>query len=183
MGLTDEQVSAIIEGHNATVEGLKKDFEAMKTRAESMEAISKERDGYKARVGELEKRNGDAAKVQADFDAYKQRVEAEKLAARKGTALDKALRKAGVAREAFRAQLCKSWDMDGIELDEDGSIKEEDKLLATIKGDYKDFVCETDTQGTPPATPPTGGSGANPLAAQIAAAYQQEHYGAGKENK
>lgn len=183
MGLTDEQVSAIIEGHNDTVEGLKKEIEAAKGKAEASDAIAKERDGYKARVAELEKTSGDAAKVQADYDAYKAKVEAERLSERKGAALDAALRKAGVARDSFRAQLRKSWNLDEIELDEGGAVKDEDKLLTSIKDNYKDFISATDTEGIPPVTPPTGGGAQPTLAAQIAAAYQREHYGVRKENE
>lgn len=152
MGLADEQVNAIIENHSETVEALKKERDAFRTSAEASEAVAKERDSLKA---QLEKA-GDAAKVQADFDAYKQQVEQDKLRGRKATALDKLLRDAGVVKDSFRATLGRTWDMDKIELDDAGGIKDAAELTETVKRDYADFVAVTETQGTLPATPPAG---------------------------
>ena len=152
MTLTDEQISAIIEAHMETVEGLKKERDAFRTSAEAAEDVAKERDNLKA---QLEKA-GDAAKVQADFDAYKQQVEQDKLRGRKAAALDKLLKEAGVVKDSFRATLGRTWDMDKIELDDAGSIKDAAALTETVKRDYADFIAVTETHGTPPATPPAG---------------------------
>lgn len=153
MTLTDEQISAIIEAHMETVEGLKKERDAFRTSAEAAEEVAKERDSLKA---QLEKA-GDAAKVQADFDAYKQQVEQDKMRGRKAAALDKLLKDAGVVKDSFRATLGRTWDMDKIELDDAGGIKDAAALTETVKRDYGDFIATTTTTGTSPVTPPQGG--------------------------
>ena len=153
MTLTEEQDNAIIEAHMETVEGLKKERDAFRTSAEAAEEVAKERDSLKS---QLEKA-GDAAKVQADFDAYKQQIEHEKARGRKAAALDKLLKDAGVVKDSFRATLGRTWDMDKIELDEAGGIKDAAALTETVKRDYSDFIASTVTEGTPPATPPAGG--------------------------
>ena len=153
MTLTEEQVNAIIEAHMETVEGLKKERDAFRTSAEAAEAVAKERDSLKA---QLEKA-GDAAKVQADFDAYKQQVEQDKLNTLKAAALDKAFKDAGVVKDTFRATLGRIWDMDKVELDETGGIKNAETLIETMKRDYGDFIATTTTTGTSPVTPPQGG--------------------------
>ena len=152
MTLTDEQISAIIDAHMETVEGLKKERDAFRTSAEAAEEVAKERDRLKNQLAQA----GDAAKVQAEFDSYRQQVEQDKLRGRKATALDKLLRDAGVVKDSFRTTLGRTWDMDKIELDDAGGIKDAAALTETVKRDYADFIAVTETQGTPPATPPAG---------------------------
>ena len=49
MGLSEEQVDAIIEGHNETVEGLKKERDDAK---ESIKTLTKERNDLKKQIDE-----------------------------------------------------------------------------------------------------------------------------------
>lgn len=95
MGLTDEQVNAIIENHTEVTEALKKERDGYKTKAEAADAVTKERDELKGKLAEAEKAGGDAAKVKAEFDAYKKAVETEKTNAGKKSLVRKALEDAG----------------------------------------------------------------------------------------
>lgn len=153
MTLTDEQISAIIEAHMDTVDGLKAERDTLKAAAATAEEVAKERDRLKDQLAQA----GDAAKVQAEFDSYRQQVEQDKLRGRKATALDKLLRDAGVVKDSFRTTLGRTWDMDKIELDDAGGIKDAAALMETVKRDYGDFIATTTTTGTSPVTPPQGG--------------------------
>ena len=156
MALTDEQVSAIIEAHADTVESLKKQITDAQQAAGSTQAAEQERDQLKQQLEDLRKTSGDAAKVQADFDAYKQQVEGEKLTARKTSALDAFFKEKGVQRDSFRAAMLKAWNMDGVELNDDGTLKNQDAIASTITTDYADFVATTNPTGVPPVNPPKG---------------------------
>lgn len=158
LGIEDDKIDEIVAAHGETVTALKAEIDEAKQGASGLDAITKERDRYKADLEALQKTSGDAAKVQADFDAYKAQVEKDKTAAKKGAALDAVLKKAGVERESFRAQLRKGWDMDTVELEQDGKVKDEAALLSRIKADYPDFIGTVNTEGTKPLTPPPGGS-------------------------
>lgn len=158
LGIEDDKIDEIVAAHGETVTALKAEIDEAKQGASGLDAITKERDRYKADLEALQKTSGDAAKVQADFDAYKAQVERDKTAAKKGAALDAVLKKAGVERESFRAQLRKGWDMDTVELEEGGGVKDEAALLSRIKADYPDFIGTVNTEGTKPLTPPPGGS-------------------------
>lgn len=153
MGLTDEQVSAIIENHTDTVEGLKKERDTLKAAADSVEALTRERDEYKDKLSKA----GDAAKVQADFDSFRQQVEKEKTHTRKLQAYDALLKDAGVARDSFRQTLCKTADMEKIELDDKGAVKDAETLKERIRADYADFIGTVHNDPTPPINPPSGG--------------------------
>lgn len=158
LGIDEDKIDEIIAAHGDTVTALKEEIEQAKQAADGLDAITKERDRYKQDYEALQKTSGDAAKVQAEYDAYKAQVERDKTAAKKGAALDAVLKKAGVERESFRAQLRKGWDMDTVELEQDGKVKDEAALLSRIKADYPDFIGTVNTEGTKPLTPPPGGS-------------------------
>ena len=156
LGIEDDKIDEIVAAHGETVTALKAEIDEAKQGASGLDAITKERDRYKADLETLQKSSGDAAKVQAEYDAYKAQVEKDKTAAQKGAALDAVLKEAGVERESFRTQLGKGWDMDTIEL-EDGKVKDKAALISRIKADYPDFIGKASTEGTPPAAPPAGG--------------------------
>lgn len=153
LGLSEETIETIIEGHVESVNTLVKERDDFKAKAEALDSVTKERDTYKAQA----EKAGDASKVQADFDAYKAGVEREKTNAQKSAALAAAFEQAGVKREAFRKAMLKGWDMDAVELDENGAIKDMDGLNATVKKDYADFIATTEDNPVPPNNPPAGG--------------------------
>ena len=102
-------------------------------------------------------KSGDAAKVQADFDAYKEEIAKEKATASKRAAADALLKEAGYARESVRGLILRTIDLDKWEADDKGGIKDADAFKQSVKADYADLVSTTQTTGTPPANPPTGG--------------------------
>lgn len=153
LGLSEEIIETIIEGHVESVNMLVKERDDLKAKAEALDSVTRERDTYKAQA----EKAGDAAKVQADFDAYKASVEKRELNDRKRVALDDAFRRAGVARAAFRNTMLKAWDMDSVELDETGAIKDMDGLNAAVNSDYADFIATTEDTPVPPNNPPAGG--------------------------
>lgn len=158
LGIEEDKIDEIVAAHGETVTALKAEIDEAKQGASGLDAITKERDRYKADLEALQKTSGDAAKVQAEYDAYKAQVEKDKTAAQKGAALDAVLKKAGVERESFRVQLRKGWDMGTVELEQNGNVKDEAALISRIKADYPDFIGTVNTEGTKPLTPPPGGS-------------------------
>lgn len=152
MNLTEEQVNAIIEAHTDTVDGLKKENGALKAASASVEEVTKERDSLRDQLSKA----GDAAKVQADFDAYKQQVAKEKADALNHTDLLDIAREAGVARESFRSMIARDFDLSKIQRGEDGKVQNRAELLEAVKTGYPDFIATTNPEGTPTANPPTG---------------------------
>lgn len=157
LGIDEDKIDEIISAHGETVTALKDEIEQAKQASGGLEEVTKERDRYKQDYEALQKTSGDAAKVQAEFDAYKAEVAGEKLKASKDAALDAVLKKAGVERDSFRAQLRKGWNMDALELDDKGAVKDEEAMIGKIKADYADFIGHVSTNGTPPLTPPSSG--------------------------
>ena len=158
MGLTDEQVNAIIENHTDTVEGLKAERDGYKATAEKQTQNEAEITRLTNELAEARKNSGDAAKVQADFDAYKQQIADEKAAAQTDADVLALLKEAGIQRESFQQLASKSFDRSKIKRGEDGSISNRQELLEGIKTDFADCIATQQQQGTPPNNPPLGGA-------------------------
>lgn len=175
MGLTEEQQDTIIEAHTDTVNGLKADVERYKADAEKLPAVQKELDGLKGKGDD-----GYKAKYESEhqaFEDYKTSVAAEKTTAAKEKALETALKKVGIADKRLQsvARLCKGDGLlDKLELDDKGTIKDSDKLEASLKESYSDYIVTTSTKGADTATPPANSGGAKLTMADI---YKKDEKG------
>lgn len=175
MGLTEEQQDTIIEAHTDTVNGLKADVERYKADAEKLPAVQKELDEIKGN-GE----GGYKEKYEAEhkaFETYKKAVDTEKATAAKEKAVEAVLKKIGVSEKRLQsvAKLAKADGLlDALELDENGAVKDADKLEKSLKDGYSEYITTTRTKGADTATPPANSGGAKLTMADI---YKKDEKG------
>ena len=185
MGIESEKIDEIISAHSETVSAIKEERDSFKADAEKLKAVEKDLETANA---ELEKfKSGDWEKkytdLKTEYDGYKQDVKTKETTAAKTAAYKKMLKDAGVSEKRFDAIL-KVTDLNSIELDAEGVVKDADKLTEGIKTEWADFITTDGKQGATTPTPPAnnGGELKQPSrAAQLVAQYQQEHYGKAKE--
>lgn len=154
MGLTDEQVNAIIENHTETVEALKKERDGYKATAETVGSVTKERDRLQADLEKARKDGSDAAKVQADFDAYRLQVETGRANEAKRALIKSALEKAGANPAAIDLML-NTVKLDEVEMDGE-ALKDAEAVLKPIREAHAGLFGTVQNQGTPPLNPPGG---------------------------
>ena len=106
--------------------------------------------------------------LQAEYDQFKADVEAKETTAKKREAYKGLLKEAGVSDRRMDAVL-KVADIDKIEFNKDGSVRESDKLVESIKTEWSDFIEHEGTQGAETITPPTNNGGAAQTKEQIMA--------------
>lgn len=175
MGLTEEQQDTIIEAHTDTVNGLKADVDRYKADAEKLPGVQKELDDLKGKGDD-----GYKAKYESEhqaFEDYKKTVDAEKTSAAKEKAVEAVLKKIGVSEKRLQsvAKLAKADGLlDALELDDDGAVKEADKLEKSLKDSYSDYIVTTSTQGANTANPPANSGGAKLTMADI---YKKDEKG------
>ena len=155
MGLTDEQIESVVEMHTDTISGLKDKLEAAENNVENAEKLKADVEKYK---GELET----AKQTIADGEKYKEMYENEKAAyeSYKGeiTAKETKAVKEKAAREYFKSKGINDDNMsiamrgsrseiDAMELDEKGKIKDTKVFDELIKGDYAKLISHTEVKG------------------------------------
>lgn len=173
MGLTDEQVGAIIEEHTNTVNGLKEARDTYKADAEKLTAVQKQLDDLKANSGDDWKEKYNTLKK--TFDDFKtesaNHAKAEKIKA----AYAQLLKDANVDSKRIDAIL-KITDMSGMSLDESGKLVDADKLSASIKSEWGAFIQTTGVKGSSVETPPENHSGTTMTRADVYAKDEKGHY-------
>lgn len=163
MGIEDEKIDEIITAHSETVDALKEQRDQYKADAEKLPGVQNELKSLK----DAESKNGGSAwevkynaikeekeKVEKDFKAFKSATEAAQTKAAKDKAYRAMLKEIGVSEKRIDAVM-KVTNLDSIELDEQGAIKDLDKAKENAQTEWSDFIQTTTTKGADTSTPPT----------------------------
>ena len=151
MGLTEEQIDTVIEAHTETTDALKQERDNYKADAEKLPGVQQELDDLKA-----EGDGGYKAKYEkehSDFEAYKTDQAKKEQHRAKETAYRALLKAAGVSEKRIDT-VVKVSDIDGVELDEKGAIKDAAKLTESVKTEWADFITTQKTKGADVSNPP-----------------------------
>lgn len=190
MGIESEKADEIIKAHTDTVNNLKdeletakKETEQSKADAEKLSKLQKKLDEMKEAQGKEDPFEPKYNELKAEFDKYKADISAKETAAKKRDAYKALLKEAGISDKRLEAVL-KVSDVDGIELDENGAIKDAEERVKSVKEEWADFIQTQGIQGANTPNPPanTGGShDQHSRAALLAAKYHENLYGKAKE--
>lgn len=172
-GLNDEQVQAIIDGHMETVTGLQGEVEKYKTACDTAEKklakAQKELDDAKEAAQKDEGKNPYKVKYDAikeEFESFKKDIKSKETKAAKEDAFKSLLKEVGVAEKRIGAVI-KVSDIESIELDENGKIKNADELKKSVKEEWSDFIPTEGAQGASTSTPPKNNGGSSMTKEQI----------------
>lgn len=151
LGLTEEQITAVIEGHSETVNALTEERNTYKAEADKVKGLEAQleaakenaEDGYKQKYEDLKK----------EYREYKDTQKKAATAAQKRDAYKALLTEAGVSEKRLD-KILKITDLSGIELDEDGKIKDSDKHKKDITEEWADFIVTEGKEGAETSTPP-----------------------------
>ena len=196
MGLTEEQVSAIIEANEETITGLTDKIEKLQSANKEAERkftnLQSEYDALKESTDtsktpykkKYEEELAAREKLQQEYDSYKAGVEEEKAIAKKSDAYRKLLKDAGINDKRIDSVLKVSPFKD-VEFEEDGTVKDKDKLIESIKNDWSDFIMTKEVQGATVAHPIVNKQSEKKVsrAAELAAKYHANLYGEPKKGE
>ena len=93
--------------------------------------------------------------IKQEFSDYKKAEQAKATRAQKTDAYRSLLKEIGVNDKRIDA-IIKVTDLDGMEMDADGKLKDAADLKKSAKAEWSDFIVTTHTQGAQTATPPSG---------------------------
>lgn len=155
MGLTEEQVSAIIEAHIDTVDALKEEREKYKEKAIKSKELEAELSNLKKDGGNWQEKY---EKEHSDFESYKNERELLDKKNKIKSAYRSLLLESGIDDKRLSAIL-KVTNLEDIKLDSQGKIKNSDTLKDEIKKEWSDFIVSTSVQGAGTENPPHNSGG------------------------
>lgn len=168
MGIDDEKQGEIINAHIEVVNALKEERDNYKSDSKKAESLQKqldelqesmkngERSPYKVKYeAKVEEYNN----LKKEFDDYKADVSAKELDAKKSSAYKELLKDAGVSEKRIDSIL-RVTNLNKVELDDEGKIKDSEKLAKSIKDEWSDFIVTESKHGANVSNPPanTGGN-------------------------
>lgn len=186
LDIEPDKIDEIIEAHSSTVEALKEERNKFEEQArqlpdkeKELETIQKELDELKASQdgGDLYKKQYEDLKT--EYDNYKKDQEAKETKQKKTSAYTDLLKEIGVSEKRLNS-IIKVSDLDKLELDSEGKIKNPDKLKESLKEEWADFIVKENQQGANTTNPPANNGGephTMSRAAKLAAKYNENMYG------
>ena len=156
LGIDEDKAEQIITAHAETVDGLKAERDKFKTDAEKLPAVESELNTLKEKMAGEDPYKDKFEKVQKEYSEYKKDVEAKATTAKKENAFKAMLKEIGIPEKRIESVL-KVSDVAKIEFDDEGKVKDGEKLKEGLKTEWTDFIPTTKTEGTKPATPPANG--------------------------
>lgn len=158
MGLTEEQADTIIDAHTETVDGLKERLKTAEDKAKKADDLQKELDDLKAKGGEDYKAR--AEKAEKDLKDFKAEVAAKETRAAKEKAVKAYFEAKDITGSNLSIALRGAKDeINGIELDEKGGIKDTKALDDLVGGEFASLVVKSSTRGAKTSTPPGSDKG------------------------
>lgn len=158
MGIEEEKIDQIIEAHSETVDAIKQERDTYKEDADKLVEVQKKLD---TALEAAKENDGDKLKVKYDalkeeFDKYKSDIASKETRKAKETAYRELLKSAGISEKRIDTVL-KVSNLDSVELDENGKIKDADALTTSVKTEWADFIVTQQTQGAQTSNPPASG--------------------------
>lgn len=185
MGLTEEQVGAVIDEHVAVTSALKEQVKEYKDMADQLGPVQKELDNLKKDIKNNDWK-GKYDKEHSEFEAYKKDIASKEMTAKIKSAYKKLLTDCKVGEKHIDSIL-RVTDFSNMKLTEDGGLNGAEDLKKSISSDWSGFITTTDTKPSDkPETPPSNDGSAEGKktgrAAELAAKYHDNLYGKAKED-
>ncbi len=169
LGVEDEKAEQIFEIY-------KEEINALKSDSKKLAEVQKQLD-------EANKKLTESEDFKSQLEKLKSEISAKEITERKSGALRKILKEKGYSDRGIEKISKYGGYIDGIELDENGGIKNSDKLVTEIENEWSEYKPSETTDYTEPSTPPKNNNtnGTESEASKYAEAYYKRVYGEKKE--
>jgi hypothetical protein len=198
MGIDGDKIDEIINAHSETVEALKAERDNARREAANNRADTEKLQEVQTELDELKNAQGnnvfetrynelktEKEALQQEFDQYKADIAAGEEKRAKESVYRDLLRSVNISDKRID-KIIKVSDIDSIELNKDGKLKDEESLKKSIEEEWGDFIVKQRQEGADTPTPPSNNTPVprgESRAARIAAQYHANLYGEAKEDK
>ena len=172
-GLTDEQISAVMEEHVAVTNGLKQERDNYKADADKLPDLQKKLQDAEANEDYKKKYESE----HSAFEDFKTKTAEDAKAAEVKAAYRKLLVEEKIGENKLD-KIIKVTDFSGMKLDKDGNLENAKDLRESIGKEWADFKVTTKVDEPKPPTPPTpDNGGASSGIRQMTAQWHEARYG------
>lgn len=176
-----DKIDQIIKAHAETVDALKSEIAEQKRTVEEqkkniteLSKLQSELDAVKAEKDKIakenvtlsdykekyEEANTNLSKVTKEFEDYKTNVKDKETKNNKTAEYRRILAQAGVSDKRIDSIIkVSASEIDSIDFDKDGKIKNSDELVEKAKTDWADFIDQKSVVGASTPTPPANNGG------------------------
>ena len=151
-GLSDEQITAVIEEHTAVTDALKKERDGFKEQASKAADLQRQLDGLKGGEDYKQKYEDE----HRAFEDFKKQTAKEAETAKVKAAYRKLLAEEGISEKRLDSIL-KVTDLSGMRLDKDGELENADELKKAIDNEWSEFKTTVTEKGAQVEKPPQTG--------------------------
>ena len=160
MELDDDKIGQIIEAHTSVIDEIagerdkyKADAEKYKADADRLSSVEKDLVKAQAQLEDAKEVSDKYKALQDEFAAYKDDVKAKDTHALKEKAYRALLAEAGINDKRFDS-IIKVTDLDTVDIDKDGKVKDAKTIVDGIKTEWADFIQTQGKKGADTSTPP-----------------------------
>lgn len=154
LGIDEEKADLIGERHKEVLSEILDERDKYKEEAEKLSAVQAELDTLKKQTTGEEPYKEKFEALQKEYEDFKKEVSDKETTAKKESALRAMLVSIGIPEKRLD-RIMKVSDIGKIELDEQGEIKDGDKLRDNLKTEWGDFITTTKVEGISSANPPS----------------------------
>ena len=156
LGIDAEKVDEIIMAHTEVTDALKEERDKYKADAEQLPEVKKELETLKAKAEGEDPYKEKYEKLKKEHEDYKKDVETKATTAKKESAYRSILKEIGIPDKRIDTVIKASRDgVEKLEFDEEGKVKDGDKVKESLKTEWADFIPTKETKGVNTATPPS----------------------------
>lgn len=167
LGIESEKIDQIVEANAESLADIQDklakanaELKEAKSKAETLPEVQKKYDDLLAQVeADNKAREGkDYDALKKEYEDYKAEVQEKAVKSAKEKALRDLLSDMKVSDKGT-SMIMKYMGVSGIELDEEGKLKDAASIKKAVKEDWSDYIPTVETKGADTKTPPTDGKG------------------------
>ena len=157
LGIDEEKADLIAERHKEVLSEILDERDKYKEEAEKLSEVQAELDTLKKQTAGTDPYKDKYEALKKEFDDYKAEVSEKETTARKESEFKKMLLDIGIPEKRID-RIIRVSDISKIEFDDEGKIKDGDKLKENLKTEWGDFITTTKVEGVNSANPPSNTS-------------------------
>lgn len=182
MDIDEEKISQIFDAHQETIDEISKERDGYKTELDTAKAevkrlsdVEKELVKANAKLDEAKETEQKLADLKKEYNDFKAEIDAKNVTATKAKAYKELLSKQGIP-EKYHDAIIRVTDLESVELKEDKIVNEKD-IIESIDKDWGDFKVTESKQGAKTPNPPAnnGGDTFEKMSLADKMAYANEH--------